>query len=112
MYEFTSTASGALFIADPPPGIQLATLLSRALSRALRSPLALPLEPLLSCAAADLPALREALLPAAATTSGEYCSSVVLACSGNVVDDLNDFQYMRARQASPTPPQANGFVWV
>ena len=103
MYEFTSTASGAVFIADPPPGIQLATLLSRALSRALRSPLALPLEPLLSCAAADLPAVREALLPAAATTSGEYCSSVVLAYSGNL-DDLNDFLYIRARQASPPPP--------
>ena len=79
VYEFTSPQGDALFIADPPAGIQLPTLLSWALSRALHSPLALPLEPLLSCTAADLSVVRQALLPASPTTCGGVPASSLLA---------------------------------
>ncbi|BDA44284.1 probable Sacsin [Coccomyxa sp. Obi] len=70
VYDFTSAQGDAILVADPPAGIQLPTLLSRALSRTLHSPLALPVEPLLSCAAADLSVVRRALLPATPTTGG------------------------------------------
>jgi hypothetical protein len=68
VYEFTD-ASGAMYVAEPPAGVQLAALLAQALGRALRSPLPLPLEPLLACPAGQLPALRAALLPAAPDSS-------------------------------------------
>lgn len=70
VYDFTSSQGDLILIADPLAGIQLSTLLSRALSRALHSPLVLPMEPLLSCAAADLSVVRQALLPPSPTTGG------------------------------------------
>ncbi len=79
VYEFTSSQGDAILLADPPAWIQLSTLLSRALSRTLHSPLALPMEPLLSCAAADLPVVRQALLPATPTTGGGFPASILLA---------------------------------
>lgn len=82
VYEFTAPQSGAIFVAEPLGGMQLATLLSRVLSRALHSPLALPLEPLLASPAADLPSLRQALLPGSATTSGG-CSTHNELVNGN-----------------------------
>lgn len=73
-----------MYIAEPPPGVQLSALLAQALSRALKSPLPLPLEPLLACPAGQLDTLRAALLPAAPEAAGvapvwaSFCSAAPL----------------------------------
>lgn len=100
-----SAQSGAVFIADPPAGVRLATLLSRALSRALHSPLALPLEPLLSCAAADLQSVHQALLPASATTSGGCPAFIFCACRTQAVGGVHDGRAgNRVSELLPTLP--------
>jgi sacsin len=71
VYEFLDSQSGAILIAEPPPGVRLESLLAQAVSKALRSPVVLPLEPLLSCTEAALPAVQQALLPGAASTLGK-----------------------------------------
>lgn len=70
VYEFTDAQSGAIFIAEPPPGVRLESLLAEAVSKALHSPVSLPLEPLLSCTEATLPTVRGALLPCSASVQG------------------------------------------
>ena len=64
VYEFTG-ASGGIYIAEPPPGVPLSSLLAQALSHALGSPLPLPLDALLACPVGQLPGLRAALVPQA-----------------------------------------------
>ena len=53
-----------LCVAQPPAGVSAASLVASALSRALGSPLRLPLEPLLTCSPEALPRLQQALFGA------------------------------------------------
>ena len=50
-----------LCVAQPPTGVSTASLVASALSRALGSPLRLPLEPLLACSPDSLPRLQQTL---------------------------------------------------
>ena len=74
VYEFTD-ASGSIYIADPPPGVPLTALLAQALSRALGSPVPLPLAVLLACPAGQLPGLRAALVPQVPAGTSASCPS-------------------------------------
>ncbi len=69
---FWDAGNGALYIAVPPDSIQLTTLLSRALSEALGSPLALPLEPLLGVPPEGLPSVCQGLGLGPAAMGGEH----------------------------------------
>ena len=53
-----------LCVAQPPQGVSAASLVASALSRALGSPLRLPLEPLLTCNPDSLPRLQHTLFGA------------------------------------------------
>lgn len=61
VYEFHDAQSGMLAVAQPPKGVSAASLVVSALSRALGSPLRLPLEPLLACSPEALPTLQHTL---------------------------------------------------
>ena len=62
MYELSCGRSGAVYIAEPPAGVPVAALLSAAASRALGSPVALPLDALFGCAPASIRAVHDALM--------------------------------------------------
>lgn len=68
---FWDAKSGALYIAEPPDGIQLADLLSRAISEALGSPLMLPLSSFIAVPPGGLPAVCQDLGLDAASSPGE-----------------------------------------
>ena len=61
VYEFQDASSGMLCIGKPPTGVSAASLLASALSRALGSPMRLPLEPLLGCSPENLLTLQRTL---------------------------------------------------
>lgn len=62
VYELTCGRSGAVYIAEPPAGAPVAALLSAAASRALGSPVVLPLDSIFGRAPASLAAVHAALL--------------------------------------------------
>lgn len=62
VFELTCGHSGAVYIGDPPAGAPVAALLSSAASRALGSPVVLPLDALFGRAPGSLTAVRDALL--------------------------------------------------
>jgi sacsin len=65
VYEYAEARSGVQYVAEPPEGLPLEALLAQGISRALGSPVTLPLHPLLAAAAsASLPALQPLLLAA------------------------------------------------
>ena len=55
--------SGAVVVAEPPPGIPPATAISAAVSAAIGSPLPLPLAALLTAPAEQLPMIAAAIAP-------------------------------------------------
>jgi hypothetical protein len=66
IYEYYDSSSGKLYVAVPPAGLSLSSLLAQVLSRALGSPCTLPLHPLLEVPdAAQLPLLQPVLHPGA-----------------------------------------------
>lgn len=67
VYEFQDASSGMLCIAQPPKGIPVASLVASCLSRALGSPLRLPLEPLLTCSPKALPRAQQVLFGSGAS---------------------------------------------
>eukprot|EP00884_Botryococcus_braunii_P020229 jgi/Botrbrau1/6890/Bobra.67_3s0009.1 len=81
---FWDAGNGALYIAVPPDSIQLTTLLSRALSEALGSPLALPLEPLLGVPPEGLPSVCQGLGLGPAAMGGGSWSAQAGAGAGKV----------------------------
>ena len=54
---FSCSRTGVLYIAEPPQGVPLGSLLAQAASQALDSPLPLALDPLFSAEAAQLAAV-------------------------------------------------------
>ena len=54
---FSCVRTGLLYVADPPRGVPLGSLLAQAASQALRSPLPLPLDPLFAPGGAQLAAV-------------------------------------------------------
>jgi hypothetical protein len=64
IYEYYDSSSGTMYVATPPAGLSLSSLLAQVLSRALGSPFTLPLHPLLEVPdAAQLPLLQPVLHP-------------------------------------------------
>jgi hypothetical protein len=64
IYEYYDSSSGTMYVAVPPAGLSLSSLLAQVLSRALGSPFTLPLHPLLEVPdAAQLPLLQPVLHP-------------------------------------------------
>ena len=57
VYLFPCPRTGLLYVADPPPGVPLGSMLAQAASQALDSPVPLPLDPLFCSAAAQLAAV-------------------------------------------------------
>ncbi len=55
--------SGDMVVAPPPSGVPVTAVLAAALSRMLAFPAPLPLEPLLTALAEQLPAIAAALAP-------------------------------------------------
>jgi hypothetical protein len=66
VYEFVCARSGALYVAEPPVGVPLSALLSAAFSRALGSPVPLPLDALFGCKPEALARMAAALAPESA----------------------------------------------
>jgi len=54
-------------VATPPAGVPVAALVAAAVSRALGSPLPLPLAPLFDCGEAALASVQDVLLPSQGT---------------------------------------------
>lgn len=81
VFNFWDASSGALYIAVPPDSIQVATLLSRAISEALGSPLTLPLEPLLGVSPEGLASVCQGLGLGSFAVAGEL---VFLLCLKSV----------------------------
>jgi sacsin len=80
VFEFDDAPNGRWYVAAPPPGLPLSALLAAVLSRALDSPVVLPLAPLLE---AGVAALREA--DASGGGSGGGGGSAVGAALGGLV---------------------------
>lgn len=78
VYEYFDSSSGIMYVAVPPPGLPLSSLLAQVLSRALGSPLTLPLHPLLEVSNAEqLKSLQPVLLPGMA---GKFCNHDSICC--------------------------------
>ena len=70
MLEFEDKDSGQVYVADPPAGVSLEAVLSRMLSRLLRSPVPLPLDALLACPPESLEAVVDAFFIQAQVSGG------------------------------------------
>ena len=81
VYEFQDAGSGMLCIAQPPKGVPVASLVASCLSRALGSPLRLPLEPLLTCSPEALPRAQQVLFGSGASQGMLHLSLLSLVSS-------------------------------
>ena len=70
-----------LCIAQPPEGVPVASLVASCLSRALGSPLGLPLEPLLTCSPEALPRAQQVLFGSGASQGMLHSSLLSLVSS-------------------------------
>jgi len=67
LYELGCGQTGLHYVATPPAGVPVAALVAAAVSRALGSPLPLPLAPLFDCGEAALASVQDVLLPSQGT---------------------------------------------
>jgi hypothetical protein len=58
--HFEDPDFGLIYVALPPPGVQLETVLAHMISQQLSSPAPLPLDAVLGCPAEALPSLEKA----------------------------------------------------